>query len=250
MEFPRTASQNTDHTSLSDPSLLIHFLYPGPSLILSFIDIAAQGPVIKRLHSEWTINLFGWAVYECIVFFLLFVDWSLSFLYLLVVYIPPQGSLLDYPSSSSKSHKPSQTHSHFPHFKYISFDSLGYIHDPPSIFTFNDVRLLTLYWELVSWCCFLLQEHIQRGELLLITIWDDPSKDYYEGLIVVITATIPLPEREAREHNRTAVSLWLLGCSSLHRISIIEVLSRYYHLFNQIFTGRRDNRFAPSPNAI
>jgi len=102
------------------------------------------------------------------------------------------------------------------------------------------VRLLTLHRGLVSWGRFLLQEHVQRRELLLITIWDDPSKDYYEGLIVVITATIPLPERKAREHDRTAVSLWFLGRSSLHRISIMGVLSRYYHLFNQIFTGRRD----------
>ena len=54
-------------------------------------------------------------------------------------------------------------------------------------------------------------------------------------------ATIPLPEREAREHDQTAVSLWFSGRSSLHRISIMGVLSRYYHLFNQIFTGRRDN---------
>ena len=44
-----------------------------------------------------------------------------------------------------------------------------------------DVRLLTLHRELVSWGCFLLRQHIQRGELLLITIWDDPSKGYYEG---------------------------------------------------------------------
>ena len=44
-----------------------------------------------------------------------------------------------------------------------------------------DIRLLTLHWELVSWGCFLLREHVQRGELLLITIWDDPSKGYYEG---------------------------------------------------------------------
>jgi len=57
---------------------------------------------------------------------------------------------------------------------------------------------------------------------------------------VVITATILLPEREAREHDRTAVSLWFSGRSSLHRISIMGVLSRYYHLFNQNFTGRRD----------
>ena len=33
-----------------------------------------------------------------------------------------------------------------------------------------DVRLLTLHWELVSWGYFLLREHIQREELLLITI--------------------------------------------------------------------------------
>jgi len=48
-------------------------------------------------------------------------------------------------------------------------------------FYLYDVRLLTLHQELVSWGRFLLQEHVQRGELLLITIWDDPSKGYYEG---------------------------------------------------------------------
>ena len=57
---------------------------------------------------------------------------------------------------------------------------------------------------------------------------------------MVITATIPLLERNAREHNRTAVSLGFSGRSSLYRISIIGVLSHYYHLFNQNFTGRHD----------
>ena len=57
----------------------------------------------------------------------------------------------------------------------------------------------------------------------------------------MISATIPLPEREAREHNRTAVSLWFSGHSSLYRISIMGALSHYYHLFNQNFTGRRDS---------
>ena len=46
---------------------------------------------------------------------------------------------------------------------------------------FYDVRLLTLHWELVSWGHFLSWEYVQRGELLLTTIWDDPSKGYYEG---------------------------------------------------------------------
>ena len=48
-------------------------------------------------------------------------------------------------------------------------------------FYLYDVRLLTLYWKLVSWGRFLPRGHIQRGELLLMTIWDDLSKDYYEG---------------------------------------------------------------------
>jgi len=47
-------------------------------------------------------------------------------------------------------------------------------------FYLYNVRLLTLHRELVSWGRFLPREHIQREELLLITIWDDPSKDYYE----------------------------------------------------------------------
>jgi len=58
---------------------------------------------------------------------------------------------------------------------------------------------------------------------------------------VVITATIPLLECDAREHDWTAVSLWFLGHSSLYRISIMGALSHYYHLFNQNFTGRCDN---------
>ena len=57
---------------------------------------------------------------------------------------------------------------------------------------------------------------------------------------MVIAATIPLLERNAREHNQTAVSLWFSGRSSLYRISIMGVFPRYYHLFNQNFTGRRD----------
>ena len=58
---------------------------------------------------------------------------------------------------------------------------------------------------------------------------------------MVIMATIPLLERNAREHDQTAVSLGFLGCSSLYKISIMGVLSHYYHLFNQNFTGRRDS---------
>ena len=48
-------------------------------------------------------------------------------------------------------------------------------------FYLYDIRLLTLHRELVSWGCFLPREYVQRGELLLITIWDDLSKGYYEG---------------------------------------------------------------------
>ena len=54
---------------------------------------------------------------------------------------------------------------------------------------------------------------------------------------MVITATIPLLEHVAREHDRTAVFLWFSGHLSLYRISIMGALSRYYHLFNQNFTG-------------
>jgi len=48
-------------------------------------------------------------------------------------------------------------------------------------FYLYDVRLLTLQRKPVSWGRFLPWEHVQRGELLLITTWDDPSKDCYEG---------------------------------------------------------------------
>ena len=58
---------------------------------------------------------------------------------------------------------------------------------------------------------------------------------------MVIMATILLLERNAREHDWTAVSLHFSGCSSLYRISIMGVFSCYYHLFNQNFTGRHDS---------
>jgi len=58
---------------------------------------------------------------------------------------------------------------------------------------------------------------------------------------VVIMATIPLLKRGAREHDRTAVSLWFSGRSPLYRISVMGVFSCYYHLFNQNVTGRHDS---------
>ena len=56
---------------------------------------------------------------------------------------------------------------------------------------------------------------------------------------MVIMATILLLKRDAQEHDQTAVSFRLLGCSSLYRISIMGVLYCYYHLFSQNFTDRR-----------
>ena len=64
---------------------------------------------------------------------------------------------------------------------------------------------------------------------------------------MVITATILFLKHNAREHNRTAVSLWFSGRSSLYRIHIMEVLYHYYHLFSQNFTGRRDNAIGQTP---
>ena len=52
MEFPKTASQNTDYVSLSNPSFLICSFYLGPSLRLSFTNMAVQGPIVERLCSE------------------------------------------------------------------------------------------------------------------------------------------------------------------------------------------------------
>jgi len=48
-------------------------------------------------------------------------------------------------------------------------------------FYLYDIRLLTLHQKLVFWGRFLPWEHVQRGELLLMIIWDDLSKGYYEG---------------------------------------------------------------------
>ena len=84
-EFPKTASQNADHVPSSDPSFLIHSLYPGPSLRLPFIDVAAWGPVIERSCSKWTTNPFDWIACKCIILFSLFTAKFLSSLYLLIV---------------------------------------------------------------------------------------------------------------------------------------------------------------------
>jgi len=58
---------------------------------------------------------------------------------------------------------------------------------------------------------------------------------------VVIMVTILLLERDAQEHDQTAVSLGFSRYSSLSRISIMEVLYCHYHLFSQNFTGWHDN---------
>ena len=85
MKFPKTASQNADHVLPSNPSLLICSSYPGPSLRLPFINMAAQGPVVERLCSEWTVHPSDWIVCERIVSFALFTARLLSSLYLPIV---------------------------------------------------------------------------------------------------------------------------------------------------------------------
>jgi len=85
MEFSRTASQNADQFSPANPSLLICSLYPGPSLTLSFIDMAGRGPVVERSCSEWTVDLSDWIVCKHIVFFVFLVAQFLSSLYLSMV---------------------------------------------------------------------------------------------------------------------------------------------------------------------
>jgi len=67
---------------------------------------------------------------------------------------------------------------------------------------------------------------------------------------MMIMAIIPLLERNAREHDQTAVSLGFSGHSSLYRISIMGVLYCYYHLFSQKFTGRHDNGTTWSRSAL
>jgi len=59
--------------------------YPGPSLTLPFINMATWGPVIEKLHLEWTVDPFDWIVCEHIIFFVFFTVWFLSFLYFPIV---------------------------------------------------------------------------------------------------------------------------------------------------------------------
>ena len=81
-EFPKTASQNADHVPLSNPSLLIHSPYPGPSLRFPFIDMAMRGPVVERPCPKWTADPSDWVICKCIVFFCLLIAGFLSSLYL------------------------------------------------------------------------------------------------------------------------------------------------------------------------
>ena len=108
------------------------------------------------------------------------------------------------PTSSQPASFPAHTFPETPFssgISYLSSQSLGYpllslliaapmplvlsivpVLHPWSVtyFYLYDVRLLTLHRESVSWGRFLPQEHVQRRELLLITTWDDVSKDCYE----------------------------------------------------------------------
>ena len=176
-EFPKTASQNADYVPLSDPSLLICSPYPGPSLRLPFINVAAWGPVIERSCSKWTTDLSDRIVCKRIIFFFLLTADFLSSLYLSIVYY-----LFRYLSLSvltpmlyfTSPFKPA------PMSFVLNIAPLLHLWSAMYLYLYN-VRLLTLHWELVSWDHFLPWEHVQRGELLLITIWDDPSKGYYEG---------------------------------------------------------------------
>ena len=120
-ELPRTASQ--EYWLCFSIQSLFHYFFPslGPSLILSVIDMAMQGPLIKKLHLEWTANLVDPTVWGHIVFFTLLVIYSFSSLYLLIICIHPQISLLEYPRSFSVGCEPSQTHFHFYCSKYNPF---------------------------------------------------------------------------------------------------------------------------------
>ena len=177
MEFPKTTSQNADHILPSNPSLLICSSYLGPSLRLPIIGMAMWGPVIERLCSEWTADLSDWIVCKRIVFFVLLTTEFLSSLYLLIV-----SYLLRYLSSSVLTPMLYFVSSLKPTPISLILSIAPLLHPWSTVYLYlYDIRLLTLHWELVSWGHFLPREHIQRGELLLITIWSDLSKDYYEG---------------------------------------------------------------------
>ena len=174
MEFPKTTSQNADHVPLSDSSLLIRSPYLGPSLRLPFIDVATWRPVVERSCSKWTADPSDWIICERIVFFFLLIARFLSSLYLSIVFY-----LFRYLSLSILT---PMLYFASPLESTPMFLVLTLLHPWSAIYLYlYDIRLLTLHWKLVSWGRSLFREHIQRRELLLITIWDDPSKGYYEG---------------------------------------------------------------------
>ena len=177
MEFPKTASQNVDYVPLSGPLLFIHSPYPGSFLRFSFIDIATQGPVVERLCSKWTADPSNWIVRKRIIFFFLLTAKFLSFLYLPIV-----SYLFRYLSLSVPTPMLYFVSSLKPIPMSLILNIALLLHPWSVVYLYlYDVRPLTLHWKLVSWGCFLPWEHIQRGELLLIIIWDDLSKNYYEG---------------------------------------------------------------------
>ena len=121
MEFPKTASQNTDHAPPSNPSLLIRSPYLVPSLTLSFTNMAVQGPVIERLCLKWTADPSDQTICKRIVFFSLLTAGFFSSLYLPIV-----SYLFRYLSSSIPilmlyCREPSWTRSYVSHSKYSPF---------------------------------------------------------------------------------------------------------------------------------
>ena len=120
-EFPKTASQNADHVPLSNPSLLIHSPYLGPSLRFPFIDMAVWGPVVERLCPKWTANPSDQVVCKHIVFFCLLTASFLSSLYLPIVSYLFRHLFSNVPTLRLYFCKPSQTHSHVSCSKYSPF---------------------------------------------------------------------------------------------------------------------------------
>ena len=241
-EFSKTASQNADHIPPSNPLLLICSPYLGPSLRLPFINMATWGPVVERLHSEWTIDPSDWIICKCIVFFVLFTARFLSSLY-----FPLVSYLLRYLSSST----PTLLLYFVSPLKPTPISLILNIAPLTAQVTFMTCHLSLPLWHQAADSSlgvgllrpFPSLRACTEGETFIDNymrwsrqglLWGIDSSDHghYSASQALCLRTWP----------DSSFSLRSSGCSSLYRISIMGVLYRYYHLFSQNFTGQHDNR--------
>ena len=221
--------------------LLLSFIFLLIAVKPPFAPFTTWGPVIERLCSKWTTDPSDQIVCKHIVFFCLFTVGFLSSLYL------PIGSyLLRHLFSSVLTLRlylwePSQTRSYVSCSKYSLFVT-SVIHRlslplwRQAADSSSGVGLLKLFLSLRAHTegRTFMDNHMRWSEQGLL--WGIDSGDYSHYSASWARCLRIQPD--------SSFSL-VLRALIFVRISIMEVLSRYYHWFSQNFTGRRDSTGIP-----